>query len=109
MFVDCWTTVSGKPSPGTITPNNRNDDAGLDEIISDEIIEFKAVGDCKLDHKVRVICVRINPHTSRSKYAGGSSGVDSDGILRITTNLLDVAADVIAWPDGRVAAIDHDH
>ena len=45
---------------------------------------------------MRVICVRINPHTTRGKYAGGSSGVDSDGILRIVTNLLDVPADVIA-------------
>ncbi|MEZ6035439.1 MAG: IS4 family transposase [Planctomycetaceae bacterium] len=80
----------------TVTENYRNDNAGLDEIISDEIVEFKAVGDRKLDHKVRVICVRINPHTSRGKYAGGSSGVDSDGILRIATNLLDVPTDVIA-------------
>ena len=80
----------------TVTENYRNDNAGLDEIISDEIVEFNGGGDRKLDHKVRVICVRINPHTSRSKYAGGSSGVDSDGILRIATNLLDVPADVIA-------------
>ena len=80
----------------TVTTNYRNDNAGLDEIISDEIVEFKAVGDRRLDHKVRVICVRMNPHTARGKYAGGSSGVDSDGILRIATNLLDVPADVIA-------------
>ena len=78
----------------TVTANYRNDNAGLDEIISDEIVEFKDVRDRRLDHKVRVICVRINPHTSRSKYAGGSSGVDSDGILRIATNLLEVPADV---------------
>lgn len=71
----------------------RNDDAGLDEIISDEIVEFsKGSG---LTHKVRVICIRINPHTSRGKYRGGSSGVDSDGILRIASNLTDVPADVI--------------
>ena len=43
-----------------------------------------------------MICVHINPHAARGKYAGGSSGVDSDGILRIATNLLDVPADVIA-------------
>lgn len=73
--------------------NYRNDEAGLDEIISDEIVEFsKGSG---LNHKVRVICIRINPHTSRGKYRGGSSGVDSDGILRIATNLLDVPAEVI--------------
>ena len=36
----------------------RNDDAALDEIISDEIVEFsKGSG---LDHKVRVICIRVN-------------------------------------------------
>jgi len=79
----------------TVTTNSRNDNAGLDEIISDEIVEFNGDGDRKLNHKVRVICVRINPHTARGKYAGGSSGVDSDGILRIATNLLDVPADVI--------------
>jgi IS4 transposase len=72
----------------------RNDDAALDEIISDEIVEFsKGSG---LNHQVRVICIRINPHTSRGKYRGGSSGVDSDGILRIATNLLDVPAEVIS-------------
>ena len=71
----------------------RNDDAALDEIISDEIVEFsKGSG---LDHKVRVICIRVNPHTTRGKYRGGSSGVDNDGILRIATNLLDVPVEVI--------------
>ena len=80
----------------TVTTNYRNDNAGLNEIISDEIVEFKGPADRKLDHKVRVICVRTNPHTARGKYAGGSSGVDSDGILRIATNLLDVPADVIS-------------
>jgi hypothetical protein len=79
-----WTVVEEK---------YRNDDAALDEIISDEVIEFsKGSG---IDHKVRVICIRVNPHTTRGKYRGGSSGVDSDGILRIATNLLDVPAEVI--------------
>lgn len=79
-----WTVVEEK---------YRNDDAALEEIISDEVVEFsKGSG---LNHKVRVICIRVNPHTSRGKYRGGSSGVDSDGILRIATNLLDVPADVI--------------
>ena len=73
-----------------------NDNAGLNEVISDEIVEFKGTGDRKLDHTVRVICVRMNPHTTRGKSIGGSSRVDSDGILRIATNLLDVPADVIA-------------
>ena len=80
-----WTVVEEK---------YRNDNAGLDEIIRDEIVEFsKGSG---LNHQVRVICVRINPRTSRGKSRGGSSGVDSDGVLRIATNLLDVPAEVIA-------------
>ena len=71
----------------------RNDNAQLDEIISDEIIEFSKGSN--LNHRVRVICIKVNPHTTRGKYRGGSSGVDSDGILRIATNLLDIPMDVI--------------
>ena len=71
----------------------RNDDAGLDEI-SDEVIEFKSGSN--LNHKVRVICIRINPHKTRGRAGSGSSGVDSDGVLRIATNLIDVPADVIS-------------
>lgn len=75
----------------------RNDEAGLDKIISDEIVTFpNSSAGRQPNHKVRVICLRVNPHTTRGKYRGGSSGVDSDGILRIATNLLDVPAEVIA-------------
>lgn len=76
-----------------IQESYRNDHAALDEIISDEIVEFSKGSN--LNHKVRVICIRINPHTTRGKYRGGSNGVDSDGVLRIATNLWDVPADVI--------------
>jgi hypothetical protein len=81
----------------TVKENDRNDGAALGEIISDEIVRFskRSASSCP-DHPVRMICVRINPHTSRGKYRGGSSGVDSDGILRIATNLLDVPAETIA-------------
>ena len=80
-----WTVVEEK---------FRNNNAELGEILSDEIVEFsKGSG---LTHSVRVICIRINPHTTRGKYRGGSSGVDSDGILRIATNLLDVPAETIS-------------
>lgn len=79
-----WTVVEEK---------YRNDNAELDEIISDEIVEFSKGSN--LNHPVRVICIRVNPHTTRGKYRGGSSGVDSDGILRIATNLVDVPAEVI--------------
>jgi hypothetical protein len=39
--------------------------------------------------------VKCSPHTSRGKYKGGSSGVDSDGVLRIATNLLEPPAEII--------------
>ena len=45
---------------------------------------------------MRLVLVKIRPHVSKGKYKGGSSGVDSDGILRIATNLLDVPAEIIA-------------
>jgi hypothetical protein len=90
-----WTVVESR---------YRNDQAGLNEIISDEVVEF-APGS-GLQHKTRVICIRVNPHTSRGKYRGGSSGVDSDGILRIVTNLLDVPADVIGLIYSRRWAIE---
>ena len=83
-----WTTVEER---------YRNDSAGLDEIISDEIVEFNNSSEGRrLDHQIRVISIRVNPHTTRGKNRGGSSGVDSDGILRIATNLLDVPADIIS-------------
>ena len=81
----------------TVEERYRNDAAGMDELISDEVVRFpNSPMSRQPDHLVRVVCVRINPHTSRGKYRGGSSGVDSDGVLRIATNLLDVPADVIA-------------
>lgn len=81
----------------TVETKYRNEDAAIGEIISDEIVTFpKASNESRPDHDIRVICIRINPHTSRGKYRGGSSGVDSDGILRVATNLLDVPADTIA-------------
>jgi hypothetical protein len=81
----------------TVEERYRNDEASIDEIISDEIVTFSSGNAAsRPDHQVRVICLRINPHTSRGKYRGGSSGVDSDGILRIATNLLDVPAEIIA-------------
>ena len=47
------------------------------------------------NHPVRLIQIKTSTHTRRSKY-GGSTGPSSDGILRITTNLLDVLAEIIA-------------
>jgi hypothetical protein len=81
----------------TVEVKHRNDAAGLDEILSDEIVRFPhGKADSRPDHPVRVICIRVNPHTTRGRLRSGSSGVDSDGILRIATNLQDVPAEIIA-------------
>ncbi len=45
---------------------------------------------------MRLVIVKIKPHVSAGKYQGGSRGVDSDGFLRIATNLLDVPAEIIS-------------
>jgi IS4 transposase len=67
------------------------------EVLSDQIVRFtKGKSDARPDHALRLVCVKCSPHTSRGKYRGGSSGVDSDGVLRIATNLLDVPAEIIA-------------
>jgi Transposase DDE domain len=67
-------------------------------VVGDARVEIGLHGkpEARLDHQVRLITVRINPHTSRGKYRGGSTGPASDGLLRICTNLLDVPAEAIA-------------
>jgi hypothetical protein len=65
-------------------------------VLSDQVVRFSnGKADARPDHALRLVCVECSPHTSRGKYRGGSSGVDSDGILRIATNLLDMPAEMI--------------
>ena len=63
-------------------------------VLSDQIVRIglsaKAAG--RPDHPVRLVIVKIKPHVA----SGNSRGVDSDGFLRIMTNLLDVPAEIIA-------------
>lgn len=81
----------------TVQEKYRNHSAKIGEIITDEIVRFtNGEAKCRPDHVIRMICVRTHPHTSRGKYRGGSTGANSDGILRIATNLLDVPAEIIA-------------
>jgi len=65
-------------------------------VLSDQIVRFSnGKAGARLDHPLRLVCIQGTPHTSRGKYRGGSTGPDSDGILRIATNLLDVPAEII--------------
>jgi hypothetical protein len=81
-----WTVVEERP----LSAADR-----AEGILSDQIVQF-ASGKGKPDHPIRLICIATSPHTSRGKYRGGSTGVDSDGILRLATNLLDVPAEIIS-------------
>ncbi len=67
-------------------------------VLSDQIVRLGQSGQAadRPDHTLRLVLVNIKPHVSKGKYKGGSSGVDSDGFLRIATNLLDVPAQIIA-------------
>jgi len=66
-------------------------------ILSDQIVNIGQSGKAaaRPDHKIRLVCVKCSPHTSRGKYKGASTGPGSDGVLRIATNLLDVPAEII--------------
>lgn len=70
-------------------------DAG---VLSDQVISIgkSSKAGSRPDHGIRLICVKCSPHTSRGKSKLGSTGVESDGILRIATNLLDVPAEIIS-------------
>ena len=67
-------------------------------VVSDQIVRRGLTRPAKdrPNHPLRLVIVKIKPHISKGKYKGGSSGVDSDGFLRIATNLLDVPAEIIA-------------
>lgn len=49
------------------------------------------------EHPMRLVFIQTTPHEKRGKQGGGSCGPQSDGVLRIATNLLDVPADVIGF------------
>ena len=67
-------------------------------VLSDQIVLLGQSGKPadRPNHPTRLVIVKIKPHVSKGKYAGGSTGVESDGFLRILTNLLDVPAEIIA-------------
>jgi hypothetical protein len=70
------------------------DAARAADVLSDRIVRIGLSGTAtgRPDHPVRLVIVQVAPHVARGK----SRGVDSDGFLRIMTNLLDVRAEIIA-------------
>jgi len=54
-------------------------------VVSDQIVllgQSSKTAD-RPNHPMRLVVVKIKPHVSKGKYKGGSTGVDSDGFLRI--------------------------
>jgi len=64
-------------------------------VLSDQLVQFSNKQNARPDHPLRLICIATSPHTSRGKRGNGSTGPESDGILRIATNLLTVPAEII--------------
>jgi len=56
------------------------------------IIGHDRAGPDKPNHKIRIVVVKTTPHERR----GNNKGHESDGYLRIATDMLDVPADLIA-------------
>lgn len=77
---------------------NRPLDAEAEEanVLLDAIIDIGKSKANRPDHPIRLVVVKTTPHVNRGKYGGGSTGPNSDGQLRIVTNLLDVPPEVIA-------------
>ena len=63
-------------------------------VLSDQIVRIGLSGKAanRPNHPVRLVIVKITPQVVN----GLSRGVDSDGFLRIMTNLLDIPAEIIA-------------
>lgn len=75
-----------------------SDAARQERVELDAVVRVGQTGkaEARPDHKIRLIKIKIKPHTKKGKYRGGSTGPGSDGYLRLATNLLDVPAEIIA-------------
>ena len=75
-------------------------EAALDAgVVSDQIVLLGKTSKSSVrpTHTIRLIQIRCTPHQNRTGgKAKGSTAPNSDGILRIATNLLDVPAEIIA-------------
>jgi hypothetical protein len=105
-----WNEIVAKGSSYVcrIRDNSKLDDVVEDRSVSEKAAAAGVLGDmilnlgasCKADerpnHRTCVILIKCEPHTKRGDRKGGTAGPPSDGILRITTNFLDVPAEIIA-------------
>jgi hypothetical protein len=77
-------------------------EAIAERVLSDQVVRLGTGSPQRdqPDHGVRLVTIAIKPHRTRahsSRCRGhGSTGPNSDGFLRLATNLLDVPAEIIA-------------
>jgi Transposase DDE domain len=66
-------------------------------VLGDEVVLLgqSKPADERPAHPVRLITISATPHASRGKYRGGSTGPSCDGCLRLSTNRLDLPAELI--------------
>ena len=83
-----------------VLEHNALSEAAIDAgVLKDEIVSMgkSSKSSQRPNHKIRLIQIRCTPHKNRTGgKAKGSTAPDSDGILRIATNLLDVPTEIIA-------------
>ena len=84
----------------TLEARELSDEAIEQGVLSDEIVELQSSKHTtKLNHKVRLVCIRCTPHTSRGRRSArqlNSSAPSSDGVLRVLTDELDLPAELIS-------------
>jgi len=67
-------------------------------VMSDQIVGVGQSGRAspRVDHPVRLVCVKTTPHDKRSHRKGNTGAGPTDGVVRIATNQPDVPAEIIA-------------
>jgi len=74
-----------------------SDQARTADVVLDALVQLGAADKPgRINHPVRLVMVRVQPHEKRSNRKGNTGAGPSDGLLRIATNLLDVPAEIIA-------------
>lgn len=80
-----------------ISESELSEEAKSQQVLSDQIVRFGTPNSRTTppDHPTRLVIVKVKPHDSR-RAKNAQSGPSSDGYLRIVTNNLNAAAEIIA-------------
>ena len=81
-----------------VTDDRELTDADREEgVLSDQICHFGCEENkTGVAHPVRLVIVQATPHQTRGRHRNGSTGPQTDGQLRLVTNMLDVPAELVS-------------